>query len=228
MEKRADRRGVSPLLVFAAVLLAGVLVAGVALAWQVWGTTALAARAAEREAAELRAAWASPSPAPPPSPDLSASPAPPVVDPPAHGQAAWLLRIPALGGEWPVIAGVGDDELARGVGWYPGSALPGQVGNFAVAGHRIGNGEPFRRLLELRAGDEVVVETAAATFTYTIVSAPGDLTVQADDSWVLDPVPGHPDEVPAQALLTLTTAEDLVTTPDRAVGFGTLTKTETP
>ena len=46
MEKRADRRGVSPLLVFAAVLLAGVLVAGVALAWQVWGTTALAARAA--------------------------------------------------------------------------------------------------------------------------------------------------------------------------------------
>ena len=104
MEKRADRRGVSPLLVFAAVLLAGVLVAGVALAWQVWGTTALAARAAEREAAELRASWASPSPAPPPSPDLSASPAPPVVDPPAHGQAAWLLRIPALGGEWPVIA----------------------------------------------------------------------------------------------------------------------------
>ena len=142
--------------------------------------------------------------------------------------SATNTTIPALDGEWPVIAAVEGDELARGVGWYPGSALPGQVGNFAVAGHRIGNGEPFRRLLELRAGDEVVVETAAATFTYTIVSAPGDLTVQADDSWVLDPVPGHPDEVPAQALLTLTTAEDLVTTPDRAVGFGTLTKTETP
>jgi sortase A len=45
---------------------------------------------------------------------------------------------------------------------------------------------------------------------------------------VLDPVPGRPEEVPTQALLTLTTAEDLVTTPDRAVGFGTLTKTETP
>ena len=222
MKKRADRRGVSPLLVFAAVLLVGVLVGGGFIAWRVWGTTAIARQAADREAAELRAAWAAAAPP-------SSSPSdPPVVDPPAHGRAAWLLRIPALGGEWPVIAGVGDDELARGVGWYPGSALPGQVGNIAVAGHRIGNGEPFRRLLELRAGDEVVVETAAATFTYTIVSAPGDLTVQADDSWVLDPVPGHPDEVPAQALLTLTTAEDLVTTPDRAVGFGTLTKTETP
>ena len=222
MKKQADRRGVSPLLVFAAVLLVGVLVGGGFIAWRVWGTTAIARQAADREAAELRAAWAAAAPP-------SSSPSdPPVVDPPAHGRAAWLLRIPALGGEWPVIAGVEDDELARGVGWYPGSALPGQVGNFAVAGHRIGNGEPFRRLLELKAGDEVVVETAVATFTYTIVSAPGDLTVQADDSWVLDPVPGHPDEVPTQALLTLTTAEDLATTPDRAVGFGTLTKTETP
>ncbi|HMS37957.1 MAG TPA: sortase [Arachnia sp.] len=222
MEKRADRQGVSPLLVFAVVLLAGVLVAGGALAWQIWGTTALSARAAERETAALRASWAA---LPGPTADPSAAP---VVDPPALGEAGWLLRIPALGGEWPVIAGVGDDELARGVGWYPGSALPGQVGNFAVAGNRIGNGEPFRRLLELKVGDEVIVETGAATFTYTLVSAPGELTVQADESWVLDPVPGRPEEVPTQALLTLTTAEDLVTTPDRAVGFGTLTKTETP
>ncbi len=222
MEKRAGRRGVSPLLVLAVVLLAGVLVTGGVLAWQVWGTTALSARAAERETAALRASWAG---QPAPTSDPSSAP---IVDPPAHGEAAWLLRIPALDGEWPVIAGVGGDELARGVGWYSGSALPGQVGNFALAGHRISHGEPFRRLLELKAGDEVIVETGAATFTYTLVSAPGDLTVQADDSWVLDPVPGHPDQVPTQALLTLTTAEDLVPTPDRAVGFGTLTKTETP
>ncbi|MBK7820025.1 MAG: class E sortase [Tessaracoccus sp.] len=219
--KREDRRRVSPLLVFAAVLLAGVLIAGGALAWYVWGTTAIAIRVAEREATELRAAWAA-------SPPPVAPSEPPAIDPPGLGHAAWVLRIPAIDGEWPVIAGVDGDELARGVGWYPGSALPGQVGNFAVAGHRISHGEPFRRLLELKVGDEVIVETGAATFTYTLVSAPGDLTVQADDSWVLDPVPGHPDEVPTQALLTLTTAEDLVTTPDRAVGFGTLTKTETP
>ncbi|MFT3888703.1 MAG: class E sortase [Arachnia sp.] len=219
--KRAERRGVSPLLVLGALLLAGLLGTGGVIGWFVWGTTALSARAAERETSALRAAWATSAPS------ASASGGP-VVDTPAQGAAAWLLRIPRLGLEQPVIAGVGDDELARGVGWYPGSALPGQVGNFAVAGNRIGNGEPFRRLLELQAGDEVVVETAAATFTYTVVAAPADLTVQADDSWVLDPVPGHPEETPTRALLTLTTAEDLVPTADRAVGFATLTKTEIP
>ena len=40
-----------------------------------------------------------------------------------------------------------------------GTQLPGQIGNFAVAGHRVGKGEPFLNLDQLRAGDAVVVET---------------------------------------------------------------------
>ena len=42
---------------------------------------------------------------------------------------------------------------------YTGTALPGQVGNFAIAGHRVGKGEPFLNLDQLRAGDAVIVET---------------------------------------------------------------------
>ena len=45
----------------------------------------------------------------------------------------------------PVVEGVGCDDLARGVGHYPETARPGEVGNFAVAGHRATNGEPFAR-----------------------------------------------------------------------------------
>lgn len=215
-----EKRPVSPLAVLGIVVL--ILALGVAgyIGWLAIGTNAVARGEAARELDAIRASWAQPTTQPTPA-DSDV-----VVDQPTVGEAAWILRIPKIDGEWPVIAGVGADELDRGVGWYPGSAVPGQIGNFALTGHCAFNGEPFRRLLELRDGDQVVVETRNATFTYEIVSAPGDLTVQASDSWAIDPVPGKADQVPTEALLTLTTCEDTFPTGDRSVGFGTLTTTE--
>lgn len=223
--KRAVReeRGVSPFLTLLVALLVVALTVGGYLAWQVWGTTALARDRAAEEVAQLRASWDAPLP-----PELRQDrpEAPPIVGEPRLGEANWILHLPAFGTESPIIAGVADADLNRGVGWYPGTALPGQLGNFALAGNCLTDGEPFRRLLELRQGDELIVETRTATFTYEIISAPAELTVQAADSWVLDPVPGQSDVVPQQALITVTTCEDLFPTQDRAVGFGALTRTE--
>ena len=70
------------------------------------------------------------------------------------------------------------------------------------------------------------MESRDAVFTYELVSSPGALTVHADQSWVLEPVPGQPEAEPSQALITLITCEDLIPTDDRAVGFGVLTTTE--
>lgn len=214
------RTGRSPLLVLLIVVLVAILAGAGFLGWQYLGTNVLADRATAQAVAELRQRWVdSPTPAP-------AEGEPVVIDQPAAHEPAWLLRIPKLDLERPIIAGVEAQDLGRGVGWYPGTALPGQVGNFALAGYRVTNGEPFKRIFELAKGDEVIVETEHAVFTYTLTSAPGDLTVPEDASWVLDPVPGQSDVVATQAFLTLTTAEDVIDTPDRAVGFGTLTKTE--
>lgn len=195
-------------------LLVAILAAAGWIGWQFFGTNMVAERASERELAAVTAGFA-------PAPDGE----PVVAEPGAH-EAAWVLRIPAIDLEQPVIAGVDPDDLDRGVGWYPGTALPGQTGNFAVAGYRFSNGAPFRRLLELKVGDEVIVETPYAVFTYSLISAPGELTVGETDSWVLDPVPGRIDEVPTQAFVTLTTGEDVIETGDRAVGFGVLKGTE--
>lgn len=217
-----SRRGFSPLLGFGILLLAALLIVGGWLGWRFWGANLLAARSAADTVAQLRADWAA-NPAPAPEEGQTTA-----VDTPDAHAAAWILTIPALGLEWPVVAGVEPSDLAVGVGWYPGTALPGQVGNFVLAGPRITDGRPFYDLLDLAEGDEIVVETRGARFTYSVVLSPADLTVDAGADWVLDPVPGQPDEVPSQALITLTTSEDLVDTPDRAVGIGTLTETETP
>ncbi|HQG17335.1 MAG TPA: sortase, partial [Ornithinibacter sp.] len=49
-----------------------------------------------------------------------------------------VLRIPRSGEDYarPIIEGTGRDVLALGVGPYVGTAGPGQVGKFALAGHR--------------------------------------------------------------------------------------------
>ncbi|MHA6523959.1 sortase domain-containing protein [Tessaracoccus sp. G1721] len=219
---KAGRRGASPLAVVALVLLAATLGVGGFLAWQVYGTTWLARSAAAESVAQLRAEWATATPAPT---DDGQAPAEVV---PAPGEPAWILRIPSQGVVWPVVSGVDEDLLTEAVGWYPSTALPGQVGNVALAGLRLTHGAPFAGLLDLAEGDEVIIETALATYTYRITLPPSQLTVHRDDTWVLDPVPGKPDLAPTEAILTLTTHEDLIETPDRSVGFGILENTEIP
>jgi len=55
--------------------------------------------------------------------------------------------------------------------------------------------------------------------------SPGNLTVNDTETWVLDPDPHHPGAEATEAVLTLTTCQDLFHSPDRSVGFAHLTKT---
>jgi sortase A len=76
------------------------------------------------------------------------------------------LMIPSLGMTWYVVQGVDDADLAVAPGHYPGTAMPGVVGNFAVAGHR----EPgmFWDLDRVTSGQQVIVETHTMRYTYTV------------------------------------------------------------
>ncbi len=140
------------------------------------------------------------------------------------GKGFAFLHIPRLGRKWsvPVIQGVSLPDLSKGVGHYPRTALPGEVGNFAVAGHRATNGEPFAYLDKVRKGDLVVAETEDSWFTYVV-----DRTkiVSPTSVWVLDPVPGHPGATPSEPLLTLTTCNPRWASYERLIVFGHLTET---
>ncbi|WP_329004197.1 class E sortase [Kribbella sp. NBC_00709] len=188
------------------------LVAGVGLlgwaGWQYFGTGISSNHRMGEAESSLRDQWKTPA-----------------VVKPSTGKPFVLLRIPRFGADWekPVVEGVDASDLARGIGHYPQTQLPGQPGNFAIAGHRVTHGSPFRKLLELRKSDQVVVETQDAVYTYELDGSPRDLTVKPTDTWVLDPVPGSRD-APTKSIITLTTCQDLFHSPDRSVAFGHLVK----
>lgn len=114
------------------------------------------------------------------------------------------LRIPKFGEDFQltVLEGTSDAELEVGPGHYEGTAGPGEVGNFAVAGHRVGKGSPFNDLDLLDACDAVVVETATQWFTYRVLP---DADEAADwprrsrpDRCTADPIPVAPLPAPYQ------------------------------
>lgn len=202
----------SPLKVFLILLLIAVLALGGWLAWVYVGTNIVADGKRDDALAGLEQQWQ----------DVPTAEAEAELPLPREGEPTWILAIPAIKLREPILAGVSEDALNTGVAWYPTTALPGEVGNMGIAGRRLTNGEPFRRLLELNDGDEVIVESAIKRYTYTIRVAPRDLTVQESDSWVLQPVPGQTFD-PHESILTFTTEQDLHPTPDRSVGFAVLT-----
>ena len=105
------------------------------------------------------------------------------------------IRIPAIGVSDYFVAGVGEAQLQEGPGRYPGSGLPGQRGNLAIAGHRTTYGAPFFRLGEVHVGDTVIIDTPEGRATYRVSQPP--FAVSPYDVDVLDDF--------GDARLTLTT-----------------------
>lgn len=224
---RARRVG---LLVGIGLVLAGIGMLGF-VAWEFVGTNIISRRTHAELRAELREQWQQPTVGDIRGPELAA----------AQGTATALIRIPRFGDDYeiPMIEGVGNPELARGIGHFQGAG-PGQIGNFALAAHRGTHGYPFSDLDILRPGDEVIVETSDTTYTYELLTDPDDLVVPFTQTWVVDPVPIPPDgegprrmplagdsESPTQRLITLTTCAETFSTDDRMVAFGHLV-TSTP
>lgn len=114
-----------------------------------------------------------------------------------------IVRIPRFGADYarPLVEGTSADELAQGLGHYTGTAGPGELGNFAIAGHRTTYGKPLADIDTLRDGDRVVVETAAG---WTVYAVSARRIVRPWQSEVIEPVPGDPGAAPTKAVLTLT------------------------
>ena len=78
------------------------------------------------------------------------------------------IEIPRISLDRPLYEGITLGTLDAGPGHWPGSAMPGQIGNVVVAGHRVSHSGPFRNIDQLQPGDEVVLTTADGRFAYLV------------------------------------------------------------
>jgi sortase A len=152
---------------------------------------------------------------------------------PPLGSGIAILRIPRLGKNYAfvVVQGTSTADLEKGPGHYVGTAMPGQLGNFYVAGHRTTYLHPFYNINELKPGDPIVVETATTWFTYTVENIPHTNAkyqeiVAPTDFPVTYPVPDQPDSSlpPTQRVLTFTSCNPRYSASQRIVVHALLTE----
>lgn len=145
---------------------------------------------------------------------------------PPFGSGIAIMRIPRFGKgyRFAVVQGIATADLIKGPGHYPGTAMPGEVGNVAIAGHRTTYLHPFYDIDRLKVGDPIVLETQASWFTYRVQDVPGTTArhqeiVPPSDVSVAYPVPDQPDAtaVPTLRVLTLTSCNPRYSASQRMV-----------
>jgi sortase A len=198
-------------------------------AWQLWWTDVAAGQVQRDGVHDLQRAWAAPARTAARTGTAGEVQADEVrvgglqVDgrQPVPSEAFALLRVPRFGRDYvrPVLEGVGLGVLDDGVGHYPGSALPGAVGNLALAGHRVTYARPFHDIARLRTGDPVVVETKDTWFVYRVESR---TVVSPDRVDVVAAVPGRPGVRPTRRMMTMTACNPMYSARERYVVFSRL------
>ncbi len=93
------------------------------------------------------------------------------------------LVIPALLLTQTIYQGVTLPTLDKGVGYWPGTAMPGHVGNVVLGGHRTSKQKPFRNIDVLVPGDEVYLTTAEGTFVYAVT---GTQIIEPTETWIIN------------------------------------------
>jgi sortase A len=102
---------------------------------------------------------------------------------PAEGTGFGIMEIPKIGVRQVMVEGVAKEDLKKGPGHYPGTPLPGQAGNAAVAGHRTTYGAPFNRIDELAPGDPIDIYTAQGHFRYEVMAPPPGVGIERGPGW---------------------------------------------
>lgn len=155
-------------------------------------------------------------------PEQPASPVfePVVVPEPADTEVFAVMKIPRFGPEYAVQMAGGVTRPGTldpiGIGHYPGTKMPGEVGNFALAAHRTTFGKPFADIANLHVGDAIVVQTEGGWYTYTFRTLEYVTPDQVD---VLLDVPQAPDTPAGERYLTMTSCSPKFSLAERIVGY---------
>ncbi|WP_336660121.1 class E sortase [Leucobacter sp. USHLN153] len=217
--RRRRRARLSVLTVVGELLLTvGLIVFGY-MVWQPWHTAVGVTAKQEELSAEDSAAWDEQAPEDAPWDGVV-----PVVDKPADFEVFAVLRVPSFGTtyanrvaektDWETVLNLDD----KGIGHYETTQMPGEPGNFALAGHRSGPLiNAFREVMNLRVGDPLFLETPEGWYTYRFRSIE---YVLPDETDVLRPFPRLDGSIGEDQILTLTTCHPkLAGSDERAIAY---------
>lgn len=116
-----------------------------------------------------------PRPEAPPPPDLS-----------LPDSRIGRIALPSIGIDKPLYSGVSLPTLDKGPGHWPGTAMPGRLGNVVVAGHRVSHDRPFYDIDKLKKGDEIVFTIDGGTYVYLVTKLE---IVDPDALWIVSQTP---------------------------------------
>lgn len=197
------------------VLITLGVVLGLFLAWELWWTNVQAAHAQAREITSLGWAYDPHDDAKPVQAQefLTPSSKPPHVDKEPGNLATFAtLYVPRFDKDYARTVSEGVDKRTvldvKGIGHYPGTAMPGAVGNFSIAGHRTTFGKPFNEIDKLKPGDPVIVQTKDGWYVYKVT---GHVVTGWRNGEQVAPVPGDTTgaEKPTERLITLTSCHPI-------------------
>lgn len=208
------------------VLVAGELLitAGVVLllfvAWQLWWTN-VAADAAQRDAVRDFARNLE-IPEVPATPTAVDHGRPAVASEPARGATIGIVYVPRFGADYtrPLVQGTTTAQLdSLGIGHYEGTAMPGAVGNVAVAGHRQTHGAVLDNIDALVPGDLIYIQTRDGYYVYSFRNSEVVLPSRTD---VLLPVPAQPAAAATERYLTMTSCNPRFGSQERFIAYSLL------
>jgi len=151
-----------------------------------------------------------------PTPGSSAQPPEPLP-----GEGVARLYIPTLNQKWVVVEGVDPEDIKLAPGHYPDSQMPNEVGNFAVAGHRVR--AIFYSLDQLKTGDTIVVETQTDWYVYKVTK---NFITKPTQVSVVSPNPENPGQQATKKMLTLTTCNPIWDNYERLIVWAEQVKTQ--
>ncbi|WP_426989138.1 class E sortase [Pseudarthrobacter sp. Y6] len=161
-----------------------------------------------------------------PEPGPAAAPvdygAPVVSVAPGHAGTIGIMYIPRFGTNYtrPIVQGTTGDVLdTLGLGHYVNTAMPGAVGNFAVAGHRQTHGAVLDNIHTLVPGDKIYVQTKDGYYIYVFRN---NQIVMPSRTDVLEPVPTRPGITPTESFLTMTSCNPRFGAEERIIAYALL------
>lgn len=130
----------------------------------------------------------------PPTTSTTSSTTLPAPEPPPTDERApepvielGTIEIPKIDVSMTMYEGIRLSTLDRGPGHWPGTAMPGQVGNVVVAGHRTSGHQVFRNIDVLAEGDEILfTDTDGSVHRYRVTSS---RIVVPTEVWIVDQTP---------------------------------------